>query len=96
MSKIKNILSYIRDLITNACNWMRSDGFLHCFASAIAYLILVRIANPVGSAIITLMLGSFVEAYDEEKGYTSGWHDMMCDCIGVALGVLIYIEYIVF
>lgn len=96
MSKIKNILSHIKELITRFESWMRVDGLLHCLVSAIIFMLLARIANPVGAAIITLIIGSFKEAYDEENGGTSEWHDMICDCIGVALGVLIYIEYIVF
>jgi len=102
MSKFKEILKHIWSLIVRAFafvekgwKWMRTDGMLHCFVSAIIFLFLSGFINPVSSAIITFIIGMFKEAYDEDHGGCSEWHDVICDCIGIALGALIFIEYIV-
>lgn len=69
--------------------WIRRDGLLHITVSMLL-VIAASVLLPVWlSALIALAIGAGKEIWDKYNGGACNWHDVICDCIGVAIGTLI-------
>lgn len=69
--------------------WIRRDGLLHITVSALL-VIAISVLLPVWlSALIALAIGIGKEIWDKYHGGACNWHDIICDCIGLAIGTLI-------
>lgn len=69
--------------------WIRSDGLLHITVSALL-VVAISVLLPVWlSVLITLAIGAGKEIWDKYHGGACNWHDIICDCIGVAIVTLI-------
>lgn len=76
-------------------NWVRTDGLLHIVVSALICVMLGWI-NPIWIApLVTLLIGIGKEIYDKvSKKGTAEWHDLICDIIGIVIGMLCILPYI--
>lgn len=71
-------------------SWIRTDGLLHIETSALLVIAIATVLSLWLSCIITLILGIGKELLYDKKGKgVASWHDVTCDIIGLALGVLI-------
>lgn len=79
----------ILHFLSGITRWVRIDGMLHITVSAIICVLLGWLRPLWVAPLITLVIGSGKEIYDKvtEKG-TAEWHDIICDVIGIVLGVL--------
>lgn len=68
---------------------MGYDKLLHIVVSSIAVIILGLLLPTWLAAFATICLGVLKEAYDKvsKKGCFE-WMDIVCDCIGVLIGIL--------
>ena len=83
------------DSIKDFCKWVSSDGLLHilvCYAVMLAITPLgVTFWSGAAGAIILAAIPSIVkEGYDYMRGasWQTIWHDLLCDAIGMGLGLL--------
>lgn len=65
------------------------DGYKHIVVSAILTVGLGLFLPTWVAAIVTLLIGIGKEVYDKisNKGYAE-WKDLICDLIGILIGVL--------
>lgn len=68
---------------------MGKDKLLHIVVSAVIMVVLGMFLPTWVAVIATLGVGISKEVYDKVsgKGYFE-WMDLICDCIGVLIGVL--------
>lgn len=88
MRKISEFLRRVRE-------WVRVDGLLHIETSALLVMFLAGFLPVPGAAMLTLFVGIGKEFYDlfRHDG-NPGWdHDLLCDLIGIALGVVLLIPW---
>ena len=70
-------------------SWMGSDGMMHVILSAFIASVLNLFIPWEVAAVITLAVGFGKELYDRISGKgCSEWKDLICDLIGVLIGVL--------
>ena len=70
-------------------DWVRRDGLLHIESCALLVIVL-SLGLPVWAAsVLGLLVGIGKEVWDRYHGGVPSWHDVFCDCIGVALGALV-------
>lgn len=87
------------NFIKNIWRWLRSDGLLHIETSALAVIAMTKAASLVAplweaklaASMITLVLGIAKELiWDKAMGKgCAEWHDIYCDLIGIAVGLLL-------
>ena len=70
-------------------NWVRRDGLLHIESCALLVIVLSLGVHVWLAAVLGLLVGIGKEVWDKYKGGVPSWHDVFCDCIGVALGAVI-------
>ena len=69
--------------------WIRRDGLLHITVSMLL-VIAMSVLLPVWlSVLIAFAIGIGKELWDKNHGGACTWHDIICDCIGLAIGTLI-------
>ena len=68
-------------------SWIRRDGMLHIVCSLLIVAVLGIIAPWWLAAIVGILVGFCKEIWDGFHGGASNWHDIICDLIGVALGI---------
>lgn len=80
-----------------ACiDWVAEDGFQHIAASAIIVFVLGWLRPVWIAPLVAICIGLAKEAYDRISGKgCASWHDVICDLIGVALGFLWVLLYII-
>lgn len=67
------------------------DGFVHLFVSAlIALFVCVMKVPMVWAAVIAMSVGVLKELCDKFFGGHANWHDIVCDVIGVMLGIALF------
>ena len=71
--------------------WLRTDGLLHITCSALILLALCDVMPLWAAIVITVILGIGKEIYDRHHDGTAELHDLICDAIGIVLGVLIHV-----
>lgn len=83
MNKIREFFGRIR-------SWVRTDGLLHIETSAIIAVAACGLLGWVPGIIVTVVTGVAKEIYDRVSGKgTAEWHDVFCDAIGLAIGLLL-------
>lgn len=69
---------------------MRTDGLLHVETSALLFMLFAKLSVMV-AVLICLVLGIMKELYDKYSGKgLAEWHDIWCDLIGIAAGIIIW------
>lgn len=76
-------------------NWLRTDGLLHLVISALIVVLFGAFLPVWAAVLIAAVAGIAKEIYDRASGKgTAEWHDLICDGIGIVLGVLICLLWI--
>lgn len=71
-------------------NWLRTDGLLHLVISALIVVLFGAFLPVWAAVLIAAVAGIAKEIYDRASGEgTAEWRDLICDGIGIVLGVLI-------
>ena len=84
MNKLKEIWQRIR-------GYVRTDGLLHIETSALIFALLSSMACFWFGIVVTAVAGILKEVYDRVSGEgTAEWHDLICDAIGIVIGILIW------
>lgn len=75
--------------------WVNTDGLLHILVCYAVMLTIVPFGNSfwagaAGAIILAAILSLVKEGYDYLRGASLQqiWHDLLCDAIGMGLGVL--------
>jgi len=79
----------MKTIISKIWGWIRTDGLLHIACSALIMVLYASLVPMWCAAAITLAIGIGKEIYDK---YTDGGvelHDVICDALGIVLGVAI-------
>lgn len=77
-------------LIRKIRSWVAVDGLLHILVSALLFVTFFAIKpDYFGASVMTLGLGIFKEIYDKTHNGSATWHDIICDLVGIGVGVLI-------
>ncbi len=77
------------EFLKRAKNWVRTDGLLHILVSAILCVFLGWIRPLWIIPIVVIAIGIAKEVYDRVSGKgMAEWHDVFCDLIGVAVGMI--------
>lgn len=83
-------LKKIWGTILKAWNWLRSDGLLHLLVCALLVVVCAAFVPLWAAVIIAVCIALAKELYDKLWGSgIAEWHDVLCNLIGTALGVLI-------
>lgn len=82
----------MKNLVSKIVNWIGADGGAHIIVSILVSSIMAILVNVYVGVIFTALLGIVKEVNDRKKGDTwhNSVHDLICDAIGIALGVFIY------
>lgn len=84
MNKFKEIWQRIR-------GYVRTDGLLHIETSALIFALFASAFCFYVGLLVTILTGFLKEVYDRVSGKgTAEWHDIICDGIGLLVGVLIW------
>lgn len=72
----------------NINKWIRTDGWLHILVSC-TIVFALEWHRPVWVVpVIAIAIGIGKEIYDKVSGKgTPEWHDLICDVIGIAIGM---------
>lgn len=68
-------------------SWIRRDGLLHLETCALIVIVAGLLVPWWAAGLIALCAGIGKEFWDKEHGGVANWHDVICDAIGIALGV---------
>lgn len=69
--------------------WIGHDGLLHILVSALIMVALGWV-RPIWIALLLVVLvGLSKELYDATGKGTASWHDIICDVVGIVIGMLI-------
>lgn len=95
---IKNIITKLMEFakvtFTNIKRLIAVDGLLHILVSALLLVTFYGIKpDMIGASIMTIGLGIFKEVYDKTHNGSATWHDIICDFIGICVGLLICLLY---
>ena len=77
-------------MVKRIWEWIKRDGLLHIESCALIVIVFSLITPIWVASSISLIAGICKELWDTKYGVPS-WHDIICDVIGIALGVLISI-----
>lgn len=78
----------MKDFLKKIWAWMRTDGLLHLTCSFVIFVFLCLVMPVWVATLITLWVGVWKEFYDRSNGGVAEWHDILCDAIGVVLGII--------
>jgi len=67
------------------------NDLLHVESCALLALLLLAFLPWWAACSATLAVGIGKEVYDKEHGGVPSWSDLLCDCAGVALGIILTI-----
>ena len=68
--------------------WIRRDGLLHIETCAFIAVIFGLFLSWWAAGFVALAEGIGKEIWDIKHG-VANWHDLICDFIGIALGIII-------
>lgn len=90
-NKILGWLKAVWQWILSAWKWIRTDGLLHICVAALIVCAFGWIRPVWIPAMISLVACIAKEIYDylHPDKHTAEWHDVYCDLIGIAAGVVI-------
>lgn len=77
-------MKYLNKLFT----WMGSDGMMHVILSAIICTVLTLIMPWWVASVLTIGLGIGKEVYDSTGKGCAEWKDIICDLVGILIGIL--------
>lgn len=89
---MKKIFEKIQNFFTKLVKWVRVDGLLHIETCALLCVMLRWLQHLWLIAFIVFVIGILKGVYDKfsDKG-TAEWHDLFCNIIGIALGILLIV-----
>ncbi len=79
----------MKTIYQNIKNWIRTDGLLHISCSALIVVFLNNFMPLWCAAIIALAFSIGKEIYDRHHNGTAEIHDIICDGIGIIIGMII-------
>lgn len=83
-------MNKIREFVGRIRSWVRTDGLLHIETSAIIAVAGLGLFGWLAGILITVVIGVAKEIYDRVSGKgTAEWHDVICDAIGLAVGLVL-------
>lgn len=84
----------IKDIFDSAISWIAADGAQH-IAASILIVFAFGWVNPIWIApMIALCVGLSKELYDRISGKgCASWHDVICDIVGILIGLLLVVLY---
>lgn len=88
-SKVKKLMTNVKEFIAKARDYVRVDGLLHIMASAIILLSLHTFMGYLWSLAITIVAGITKELYDRFTDGAVEWHDLICDAIGIVYASMV-------
>ena len=71
-------------------SWIRRDGLLHIETCTLIVILFSIFLPWWAGGLISLASGICKELWDLKHG-VANWHDIICDIIGVILGIVIVI-----
>ena len=74
-------------MLNKIWNWVRVDGLLHIEACVAIVLLVGRFLPWWAACIAGAVAGIAKEIWDIKHG-TPDWHDLVCDLIGIVIGVI--------
>lgn len=82
----------MKNLVSKIISWIGTDGEAHIIVCILICSIMSILVNAIAGIIFTALLGIVKEVNDIKHGDTwkNSVHDLICDTIGIALGVFIY------
>lgn len=85
------------DFLKLAREWVSVDGLLHILVCALIVLVFGAFLPLWAAFIVAVVVGIVKEVYDllSRKG-TPEWRDLLCDLIGIVLGLLIATLWLIF
>lgn len=88
MYNMKSIFNKIK-------NWIAVDGLLHLLVSALVFMLLTPFVKVWVALFFTAFIGIGKEIYDffikKSNNRPQVIHDLICDCIGIFIGLVSYI-----
>lgn len=75
--------------------WIKSDGLLHIETSAILCVALTAFMPWWGASAATLAIGVGKELWDKYHDGAATWHDIICDVLGILLGLALTLIHLV-
>lgn len=72
----------------NLWQWIRRDGLLHIETCALIAVIVGLFLPWWLAGVCSLAIGVVKELWDTKHG-VANWHDIICDVIGVIIGIII-------
>lgn len=79
----------IIDKFKQCLNWIAEDGFQHICVSALLIFAFGWIKPMYVAPVTVLLIGLYKELYDRISGTgQASWHDVICDLIGISIGML--------
>ena len=68
-------------------SWIRRDGLLHLETCALIVVLFSAIVPVWVASVVAFLAGIGKELWDLEHGGVASWHDLICDCMGIAVGI---------
>ena len=85
---MKRFWQWLQETVRKIMSWLRADGIQHLAVSALIVVAFGWIRPMWIAPVIALAIGIAKEVYDYVSGKgTAEWHDIVCDLLGIALGV---------
>ena len=83
----QKILAFLKSV----WKWIRTDGLLHIACEALIVAAFGWLRPIWIPALIALAagIGKEVYGYFHPESHSTEWHDVFCDLIGIALGIVI-------
>lgn len=72
---------------------MAMDGALHILCSLIILLVLSAFFPLWASVFLTVVVGIGKEVYDRLWGSGFSWKDLLCDAVGIVIGIIIVLLF---
>ena len=72
---------------------MAMDGALHILCSLIILLVLSAFCPLWASVCLTFVVGIGKEVYDRLWGSGFSWKDLLCDAVGIVIGIIIVLLF---
>ncbi len=82
----------MKNLVNKTISWIAADGGAHIIVCILVSSIMSILINVYVGVIFTALLGIVKEVNDMKKGDTwhNSVHDLVCDLIGITLGLFLY------
>lgn len=87
----------MKNLVNKIVDWIGSEGSMYIIVCILISSIMAILVNVYVGVIFTALLGIVKEVCDVRNGDTlkNSVHDLICDAIGISLGVLIFLFHLI-